>query len=71
MSQSKAMSFVESLTNVAVGLVVSLISQIVIFGFYGIHISLGQNIAMTFWFTLISIIRSYALRRIFNGLRGA
>ena len=65
------MSFVESLTNVAVGLVVSLISQIVIFGLYGIHISLGQNIAMTLWFTLISIIRSFCIRRVFNGLRGA
>ena len=70
MSQSKVMSLVESLTNVAVGLAVSFASQLVIFKAYGIHIALADNVMITLWFTVISVIRSYALRRVFNGLRG-
>ena len=62
------MSLIESLSNVVVGLLVSLASQLVIFKMYGIHISLGDNIKITLWFTLISIVRSYALRRFFANL---
>ena len=70
MSQSKVMSLVESLTNVAVGIMVSFASQLVIFKAYGIHIALADNVMITLWFTVVSVIRSYALRRVFNGLRG-
>ena len=66
MSQTKTHSFIESLTNIAIGYTVALVSQLLIFPFYGIHISIGDNIAIGAWFTLISIIRSYVLRRWFN-----
>lgn len=66
MPQSKTMSLLESFANVGIGLGVSLISQLVIFKAYGIHISLGQNIEITAWFTLISIVRSFYVRRLFN-----
>ena len=62
------MSLIESFANVLVGLLVSLASQLVIFQMYGIHISLDDNIRITLWFTLISIVRSYALRRFFTNL---
>ena len=71
MSQSKVMSLVESLTNVAVGILVSFASQLVIFKAYGINIALADNVMITLWFTVVSVLRSYALRRVFNGLRGA
>ena len=71
MSQSKVMSLVESLTNVAVGILVSFASQLVIFKAYGIHIALADNVMMTLWFTAISVLRSYALRRYFNHRRCA
>lgn len=64
--QTRLMSLVETLTNIAVGLVISLISQLVIFGAYGIELSFGQNVQIVLWFTAISIIRSYCLRRLFN-----
>lgn len=64
--QSRLMSFVETMTNIAVGLVISLISQLAIFGAYGIKLSFGQNVQIVLWFTAISIVRSYALRRFFN-----
>jgi len=60
------MSLVESLVNVAIGYGVALLSQIIIFPFFGIHIPLLDNILIGFWFTVISIARSYVVRRWFN-----
>lgn len=66
MSQTKKQSFIESITNVAVGYGVALLSQIVIFPYFGIKVSLKQNMVIGCFFTVISILRSYVLRRIFN-----
>ena len=63
------MSMVETITNVAIGLIVSFLSQVVIFNLYDIHISLAQNLELTLYFTVVSILRSYALRRFFNSIR--
>ena len=63
------MSLIETITNVAIGLVVSFLSQVVIFKYYDIHISLAQNLELTLYFTVVSIIRSYVLRRFFNSIR--
>lgn len=67
--QSRRWSLIEAGTNVVVGLGVSLVSQLVIFQLYGVEITLVQNLKMVFWFTLVSIVRSYVLRRIFNKIR--
>mgnify|MGYP006883113499 FL=1 len=64
--QSRWHSVVESLTNVAIGYGVALASQLLIFPFYDIDISLQDNIAIGVWFTLISLVRSYVIRRCFN-----
>ena len=63
------MSLVETMTNILVGLVISFLSQIVIFKIYGVHLSTQQNVEITLYFTIISILRSYALRRFFNSIR--
>jgi len=64
--QSRLHSFIESLTNIAIGYAVAVTSQMLIFPLYGIHIPLTQNLAIGLWFTVISIIRSYLLRRWFT-----
>lgn len=64
--QTRMSSFVESLVNVLIGYGVALASQLLIFPFFDIHISLQENICIGLWFTLISIVRSYVLRRWFN-----
>jgi hypothetical protein len=66
MSQSKRHSLIESLVNVAVGYGIALASQLLIFPLFGIHISLQDNIIIGLLFTVVSIARSYALRRLFN-----
>lgn len=67
--QSKKFSLIESLTNVAAGYFVALASQIVIFPFFGIHATLRDNVMIGAWFTVISIARSYILRRVFNRIK--
>lgn len=64
--QSKRMSMVETCTNVAIGYFVALASQLAIFPMFGIHISLIDNLAIGAWFTVISIVRGYIVRRVFN-----
>lgn len=64
--QSKKHSFLESLLNVAVGYGIAILSQIVIFPWFGIQIPLRDNLLIGVLFTIVSIVRSYALRRAFN-----
>jgi hypothetical protein len=67
--QTRKASFAESLMNVAIGYGVALASQIIVFPWFGIHIPLVDNIAIGLIFTVISIGRSFALRRLFEALR--
>jgi len=64
--QTKKQSLTESLTNTAIGYVISLLSLFVIFPILGIESSTSKNIVITLYFTIISIVRSYVLRRFFN-----
>ena len=64
--QKRKHSAIESVTNVAVGYFVAVLSQIIIFPFFGINVPFSANITIGLWFTAISIIRSYILRRIFT-----
>ncbi len=69
MSQSRLGSFIEACANIAVGMGVALASQLVIFPLYDIHLPFSQNIEITAWFTLVSLVRSYCLRRWFNNFK--
>lgn len=64
--QSKAHSFMESLTNVAVGYLIACFSQMAIFPLFDIHVPALVNFKIGLWFTGISIARSYFLRRWFT-----
>ena len=66
--QLKRHSLLESVVNVAVGYGVALLSQIIIFPVFGIKVSLRDNVLIGVFFTIISIVRSYLLRRLFNKL---
>lgn len=66
MNQSRVASLTESVMNVLIGYGVALASQLVIFPMFGIHLPLSDNLAIGAWFTLISLVRSYAIRRWFN-----
>ena len=68
MSQSRAMSGAESVANVAIGYGVAVASQLVIFPLFGVHLPLSDNLLIGAWFTVISLARSYVVRRLFNRL---
>ena len=63
------MSLVESVTNVIVGYTLALAMQILVFPWFGLQVSLGENLALGGVFTGISLLRSYALRRLFERWR--
>ena len=65
--QSRWMSFVESVTNIVVGYGLAVLTQIIVFPLFGLHVSLGENFLLAALFTCISLIRSFAIRRLFNG----
>jgi len=65
--QSKLMSAAESVVNVIIGYLVALTSQIIIFPFFDINIAFGDNMLIGLLFTVISLARSYVVRRLFNG----
>lgn len=69
MSQTRMQSALESVANVAVGYGVALLSQLLVFPLFDIHVPFSSNLAIGAWFTVISLVRSYVLRRWFNGLR--
>lgn len=64
--QSRKNSIKESMVNVAVGYIVALASQLVVFPIVGIQSTINQNLKIGFYFTAISLIRGYIIRRIFN-----
>ena len=68
MSQSRAKSAVESVANVAIGYGVALVSQLLVFPLFDIHVSIGDNLVIGGYFTVISLARSYIIRRWLNGL---
>ncbi len=68
-SQSRAMSLVEAATNVIVGYVIAVLTQIAVFPIFGLQVSLSDNLAIGLAFTTISLTRSYALRRVFEAIR--
>lgn len=67
--QSRKRSLLESLANVIVGYGVATLSNLLLLPFFGVHISVAQSAAFGVPMTLISILRSYALRRLFNAWR--
>jgi hypothetical protein len=69
MRQSRVMSLVEAVTNVIVGIIVAVATQIVAFPILGLQASLGQNLKLALVFTGVSIVRSYVLRRVFEAAR--
>ncbi|WP_137703273.1 DUF7220 family protein [Marimonas lutisalis] len=69
MKQSRLMSLVEAVANVLVGYGVAVITQILIFPIFGLQTTLAQNLKMGAVFTVVSIARSFALRRVFEVIR--
>ena len=64
--QSKRHSFMEAVLNVLIGYWIAIATQMAVFPLFGIHIPLEQDLLIGLIFTVVSLVRSYALRRLFN-----
>jgi hypothetical protein len=68
MKQSRADSFMESLTNVAIGFGINFAANVLILpAVLGVPVHLAELGLIGLLYTVISVVRSYALRRAFNG----
>ena len=64
--QKKKASLIQVLINTAIGYFVALATQVVIFPWFGIDVTLGQQVTIGVIFTVVSIVRGYFVRRMFN-----
>lgn len=69
MKQSRVMSLVESVTNVVVGYVLAIATQIVVFPWFGIEAGLAEHLGIGLVFLAVSLVRGYLLRRLFESTR--
>lgn len=65
-AQSKKASLTEAFANTLIGLCIAYGMNIILYAAYHIPISGSQTFAITMWMTLVSVIRSYVLRRLWN-----
>lgn len=64
--QSRLGSFVEACINVLIGFWINFFANLLILPLIGFNISVSQNFFIGFLYTVISVARSYAVRRWFN-----
>ena len=64
--QSHFHTFLESWLNVAIGIGVAIAAQRLIFPWFDIDVGHDENLAIALLFTVVSLVRSYVLRRLFN-----
>ena len=55
MRQSRRMSVIEAIANVAVGFALAVLTQIIVFPIFGLQASLSDNLAIGLVFTTISL----------------
>jgi len=66
--QSRRHSAIEAILNIFIGIGVAYCAQLIVFPWFDIHISHSANLGITLIFTIVSFIRSYFVRRLFNKL---
>lgn len=64
--QSRLQSFIEAWSNTIIGYFINLAVQLVVYPLYGATFTFSQNIQIGLIFMVVSIARSYLLRRAFN-----
>ena len=65
------MSMVEAVANVLVGYGIAVATQAMVFPMFGLNASLSDNLLIGAIFTVLSILRGFTLRRLFEALRRA
>ena len=69
MRQSRRMFLAEAAANVVIGYILAVATQIVVFPLFGIQIVLADDLAIGGIFALVSLLRGFMLRRVFERIR--
>ena len=65
--QSRTASLLEAALNVCSGFFVSLLVwSLIVVPYWNLPVNMAENLQITLLFTVVSVIRSYVWRRIFN-----
>ena len=64
--QSKKQSLIESLTSTTIGIIIGVVLNLTILPIFGYPVSWSDSLWISVIFTIVSIIRSYVIRRFFN-----
>lgn len=67
--QTRTGSAVEALANIVVGFSINWTANMLVLPLFGFAVTGAQAFGIGLIFTVISLVRSYVLRRWFNGLR--
>lgn len=66
MNQTRIGSLIEAIFNVIVGFTINWTANMLILPLFGFHVTGGQAFGIGLLFTVISVARSYCIRRWFN-----
>lgn len=66
MTQTRLSSFYEVCISTFIGFGLSLVLQTILSQVYHLNTSTSANVQITLWFTILSIVRGYVIRRWFN-----
>ena len=64
--QSKRESMIESLTSTTIGIIIGIVLNLTILPIFDYNITVVDSLWISVIFTIVSIIRSYVIRRFFN-----
>lgn len=70
MSQTRLGSIVETVTNTAVGYGINFAANLTVLPMFGYHVKIGDNVIIGVIYTVISVVRSYVIRRVYNQFGG-
>lgn len=71
MRQSRKASALEALANVALGYVLAILTQMLVFPLFNLDVTFGENLSIGLAFVGVSLLRSYVLRRLFERFRSS
>jgi hypothetical protein len=67
MNQTRLVSFIETMINILIGFAINFVANLVILPMFGFEsLTLTTNFEIGLLYTVISVIRSYVIRRWFN-----
>ena len=66
MNQTRLRSPTEAIINVVIGFAINFTANMLIFPLFGFHITARDNLLLGVIYTVISVARSYCIRRWFN-----